>query len=145
MSEMEYQSGTLQHMGMNVEEFWHHFCKDKEEWPKEFARDWLNEGYENSSSIMILNNEVYSVRDRKHELNCEIIFNDDRTVTYQAYWYNGGGSIEDVIESKLERISESKKPQEINTPELPLGVCINCKHEIRGNVIWCPYCGTGNW
>jgi len=57
---------------------------------------------------MVIGKNIYKVlEDAELDNNyfCEITNNPDGTISYLASWYNGGGSLSEVLENELKRLT----------------------------------------
>lgn len=88
MSEMEYNKGKLIPTGIDTEMF------DDDAFDK-----YMENGYE------VIDGEVYDVEweTRRGELYgfCNVKENDDGSIEFETYHYNGGGHWTELVEKKL--------------------------------------------
>ncbi len=89
MSEMERNKGILRYMSVDTENF---------------TEDDFDTYRDNG--FMVLSNEIYQVEwEVKSDTDCyefsEVEANPDGTIYFHTMHYNGGGSLEEVLEKKL--------------------------------------------
>lgn len=88
MSEMEYNKGKLIPTGIDTELF-----------DDEAFDQYMENGYE------VIDSEIYEViwETRRGELYdfCNVKENDDGSIEFETYHYNGGGHWTELVENKL--------------------------------------------
>lgn len=111
MSEMEYNKGTLIPLDLTLEELAKKYVPDEDYFPQEvyssrvemLISDWgyylVDEG------VLLVKGKPYAVKYEGERGELEEFVNIeqqlDGTIKFETYHYNGGGSLAEVIASKL--------------------------------------------
>lgn len=112
MSEMEYNKGTLIPSDLTLEDLAKKYVPDEKYFPQEvyssrvemLMDDWGY--YLDDEGILLIKGKPYTV---KYEIEgqewleelANIEQEPDGSIKFETYHYNGGGNLEEVIESKL--------------------------------------------
>lgn len=107
MSEMEYNEGKLIFVSDDIEQVAYELVQEQQIKIPDFyddAAEWFSDNCRDVD-YMILNKKVYKAEFKykraEEPPEAVVVTEDDGTISFATYHYNGGGSLEDVIEDAL--------------------------------------------